>query len=85
VDNTTGLYLISTSQYATLNAINPSVTFTLANSLSGGLTVDIVLPFKAFILQAAPPFAPNTTSYFPLKLAANNTQYTLGRTFLQEA
>ncbi|EPE36619.1 Acid protease [Glarea lozoyensis ATCC 20868] len=85
VDNATGLYLISTSQYATLNAINPSVTFTLANSLSGGSTVDIVLPFKAFILQAAPPFTPNTTSYFPLKLAANSTQYTLGRTFLQEA
>jgi hypothetical protein len=27
----------------------------------------------------------NTTSYFPLKRAANDTQYTLGRAFLQEA
>jgi hypothetical protein len=84
-DNGTGLYLINSSQYATLSAVNPSVTFTLANSAAGGQTVDIVLPFNAFILRAAFPFAPNATSYFPLRLAANETQYTLGRTFLQEA
>jgi hypothetical protein len=84
-DNSTGLYMISSSQSANLSAVNPSVTFTLGNSLSGGQTVDIVLPFNAFILRAAFPFSPNTTSYFPLRLAANDTQYTLGRTFLQEA
>jgi hypothetical protein len=27
----------------------------------------------------------NQTRYFPLQRAANDTQYTLGRTFLQEA
>ncbi|KAL8847290.1 MAG: hypothetical protein Q9221_007666 [Calogaya cf. arnoldii] len=41
-----------------------------------GLTLD---------LQAKPPFAPNATRYFLLQRAANETQYTLGRTFLQEA
>lgn len=85
IDNSTGLYLINSTQYAQLQALNPQVTFTLANSLSGGETVDIVLPFNAFGLPTAYPFTPNDTFYFPLKKAANESQYTLGRTFLQEA
>ncbi|QSZ37620.1 hypothetical protein DSL72_008719 [Monilinia vaccinii-corymbosi] len=61
------------------------VIFSLANTISGGSTVNIQLPFGAFSLQASYPFVDNTTYYFPFKRAANNTQYTLGRTFLQEA
>jgi len=69
-------------------AADPEVTFSIANSLSGGQTVNIVLPFSAFAPKAKYPFIPsNATSpyYFPLRQAANETQYTLGRTFLQEA
>ena len=85
VDNSTGLYLINTTHYTDLKTANPTVTFTLANSLDGGDSVNIQLPFNSFALQASYPFTPNDTYYFPLKKAVNETQYTLGRTFLQEA
>ena len=88
VDNSTGLYLISESKYADLLAVDPQVTFTLANSLSGGQSVNIVLPFKAFALKARYPFLKlsNTTSYyFPLRKSKDDSQNTLGRAFLQEA
>jgi hypothetical protein len=84
-DITTGLYLTNSTHYAQLETINPRVTFTLADSLSGGQTVNIVLPFSAFALPASYPFTPNDTYYFPLEVATNGTQYTLGRTFLQES
>jgi hypothetical protein len=84
-DNAAEKYLMNTTQFTTLSAANPSVSFTLASTITGGSTVDITLPFLAFGLKAAYPFVPNSTYYFPLKRAANSTQYTLGRTFLQEA
>jgi hypothetical protein len=87
IDNETGLYLMNTTQYSALNGADPQpqVTFTLANDLSGGQTVNIALPFSAFALQTTPPFTPNSTLYFPLRQAANDSQNTLGRAFLQEA
>jgi hypothetical protein len=85
IDDSTGLYLINATQFTQLQAANPQVTFTLSNSLSGGETVSIVLPFNAFGLPTTPPFTPNATYYFPLKKAANDSQNTLGRAFLQEA
>ena len=86
IDSTTGLYLINATQYDALTATNPEVMFNLAESYaSGGQTVTITLPFSAFALEASYPFTPNDTYYFPLKKAANETQYTLGRAFLQEA
>ena len=47
--------------------------------------MDIVLPYASFDLLASYPRVLNATKYFPLKRAANESQYTLGRTFLQEA
>ncbi|RAL63573.1 hypothetical protein DID88_003617 [Monilinia fructigena] len=85
LDNTTGLYLINSTQYSLLTKTNPQVTFTLANSLVGGDTASIVLPFNAFALPATYPFVPNHTYYFPLRKSANESQNTLGRAFLQEA
>lgn len=85
LDNNTGLYLINSTQYALLNAANPQVTFTLANSLTGGNTASIVLPFNAFALSASYPFVPDDTYYFPLRKSTNDSQNTLGRAFLQEA
>lgn len=84
-DNETQKYLMNETQYTALSISNPSVTFRLATSTTGGSTADITLPFKAFGLKAAYPFVPNSTYYFPLQRAANETQYTLGRAFLQEA
>ncbi|KAA8575094.1 hypothetical protein EYC84_004307 [Monilinia fructicola] len=84
-NETTSMYLMNSTQYALLSGANPTVTFSLANTISGGSIVNIQLPIGAFALRASYPFVDNTTYYFPLKRAANDTQYTLGRTFLQEA
>ncbi|KAL8853709.1 MAG: hypothetical protein Q9221_001520 [Calogaya cf. arnoldii] len=79
-------YLVNDSLRASLLSRNPSITFTLSNSTSlASPTVDIVLPYAAFDLIAERPLMKNTTRYFPLMRAANESQYTLGRTFLQEA
>ena len=80
------LYTVDDSLHQSLTTSNPNITFQLGNSLTDGPTVDIVLPYASFDLLASPPRVEgNATKYFPLKRAANETQYTLGRTFLQEA
>lgn len=77
------IYTINDTAHSSLESMNPNVTFTLSNN---GKLLDIILPYKAFDLTASVPVIPNgTVNYFPLKRTANDTQYTLGRTFLQEA
>lgn len=84
-DESNDIYTINSTAHTALSAMNPSITFTLSNT--GGQTLDIVLPYAAFDLTATFPVitSGNDTNYFPLKRAANDTQYTLGRAFLQEA
>lgn len=84
-DNESGLYLIDDTLHKTLLAQNASIAFTLGNEVSGGKTVDITLPYQSFDLQANLPFVKNSSKYFPLRRAANDTQFTLGRTFFQES
>ncbi|EME46657.1 hypothetical protein DOTSEDRAFT_70614 [Dothistroma septosporum NZE10] len=86
-DSATGLYLVNDTMHDILLQRNPNVTFSLGQTLTGGSTVQISLPYAAFDLRAQPPYRglSNTTRYFPLRRAQNDTQYTLGRTFLQEA
>jgi hypothetical protein len=83
-DNTTELYLLNSSHQATLKAHNANITFTLGN-LTVGANVNITLPYAAFDLSVSSPIVNNSTPYFPLKRAITSTQYTLGRTFFQEA
>ncbi|KAH0275608.1 acid protease, partial [Aureobasidium melanogenum] len=78
-------YLVNETLHKQLLADDTEVTFTLGQSTSGGQTINITLPYPAFDLELAFPYVANSTRYFPLKRAANDTQYTLGRTFLQEA
>ncbi|OBT73748.1 hypothetical protein VF21_07190 [Pseudogymnoascus sp. 05NY08] len=85
LDDTTGLYLVNDSHHQTLLTENAQVRFRLSDTPTGGEAVTIVLPYSAFDLQAEYPIVTNSSRYFPLKKAANETQYTLGRTFLQEA
>ncbi|KAJ5831702.1 hypothetical protein N7474_000013 [Penicillium riverlandense] len=85
LDSETGLYLVNETQNTQLLNSNAEVTFRLSDVGSGGDAVTIVLPYNAFSLTAQPPLVNNSSYYFPLKRAANSTQYTLGRTFLQEA
>jgi hypothetical protein len=74
-----------------LQNLNLNFTFSLSDASTPSQIVNITLPYAAFDLQLSYPYIPNTTYatgnkyYFPLRQAANDTQYTLGRAFLQEA
>lgn len=83
-DDKTQRYLLNATQHTSLKAMNPSVTFKLGN-LTVGANVEITLPYAAFDLNVSSPIVSQSTSYFPLRRAVNDTQYTLGRTFFQEA
>ena len=84
-NDTARLYTVDDTLHQSLIAKNPNFTFQIGNHETGGPTVDIVLPYASFDLLASYPRVLNATRYFPLRRAANDTQYTLGRTFLQEA
>lgn len=84
-NSTTELYLVNDTLHKKLLSQNASVTFTIGNQTSGGPSLEIILPYASFDLELDHPIVENKTRYFPLKRAANDTQYTLGRTFLQEA
>ena len=86
-DETWNRYLISSSLREKLLQQNATVTFTLGTSPTDGESVDIAFPYAAFDKTIEYPYImnPNSSAYFPLRRAANSTQYTLGRTFLQEA
>lgn len=85
-DPTTDLYIVNNTMHSRLKALNPTVTFRLGNTAyDNGNGTNIALPYAAFDLQASWPIYPNATNYFPIRRAANDSQYTLGRTFLQEA
>lgn len=84
-DEEAGLYVVNETQHNSLLNSNSEVTFRLSDVKSGGEAVRIVMPYAAFDLTAKYPLVKNDTHYFPLKRAANESQYTLGRTFLQES
>lgn len=86
-DNATDLYLVNDAQHTALKAQNASLSFILGNDIQGGATINITFPYASFDLQLTNfyPGINKTTQYFPIRRAANDSQYTLGRTFLQES
>lgn len=84
-DPTTDLYLANDTLRERLLQLNPAVTFKLGNAKFGGDFVNINFPYSAFDQQVSSPLYSSPKNYFPLRRAANATQYTLGRAFLQEA
>jgi hypothetical protein len=86
-DPQTDLYVVNDTVHKQLVSKNPTLTIKLANSLDGAIQnyTNIELPYAAFDLQASYPFYNTTTNYFPIRRAANESQYVLGRTLLQEA
>lgn len=84
-DTNVGLYLVNDTLHELLVSQNASITFNIGNATDGSPTIDITLPYASFDLTADYPIVTNKTRYFPLRRAENSTQYTLGRTFLQEA
>ena len=81
-DNDVQAYLVNDTLHKSLQAQNATVTFTVGRATP---SVNISLPYSAFDLIAEYPLVSNTTRYFPLMRATNESQYTLGRAFLQEA
>lgn len=87
-DPTTDLYLVNDTTRSQLQSLNPTISFKLGNQATidpDGQSVTIDLPYAAFDLQVSYPLYNTSTNYFPIRRAANDTQYTLGRTLLQEA
>lgn len=84
-DSSTQLYLINRSARERLLDLSPEFTFTLAADAESNETASIVLPYAAFDLQMGLPFYNESVNYFPIRRAANESLYVLGRSFLQEA
>ncbi|PNP42249.1 hypothetical protein TGAMA5MH_05931 [Trichoderma gamsii] len=84
-NTTLEMYLVSDSLHSKLTKENPAVTFEVTTPITGGSSFNITFPYASFDLTANPPLLKSSSRYFPLKRAANDTQYVLGRTFLQEA
>ena len=85
-NETAELYFVNDTLHDRLLSKNPNVTFKLG--LPGPTKtneIDIVMHYGSFDLMADYPVANNATRYFPLKQAQNDSQYTLGRAFLQDA
>jgi hypothetical protein len=94
-NNTLDLYTYdgNASQHHVLANSQLSFTFSLSDLSSSPASVNITLPFAAFDLQLTYPAITNSTygdpdaskNYFPLRRALDDSQYTIGRAFLQEA
>jgi hypothetical protein len=84
-DNTTELYLINDTLHESLLKKNPTVSFKVGPQVSGA-SITIDMPYWNFYQTATSAYVGNSSGlYFPLRRAANDTQYVLGRTFLQSA
>ncbi|KAL8668962.1 MAG: hypothetical protein Q9168_006433 [Polycauliona sp. 1 TL-2023] len=84
-NETVGLYIIDDELHQELLTRQPKFTFVLGNSMIGGPTVEIVLPYSSFDLTFKPSYAADPIRYFPLLPSTDDSQLTLGRAFLQEA
>ena len=84
-------YLVNSTVHSNLIKQNANVTFELGSSIGSGPSVNITLPYASFDLELEVGYPDSSlknklpSKYFPLRRAADDTQYTLGRTFLQEA
>lgn len=84
-DPQTDLYVLNSTQHAALVAANPSFTFKIGQTaFDNGNSVSISFPYAAFDLQIGWPVYDRTVNYFPIR-RGNSSQYTLGRSFLQQA
>lgn len=84
-DNVTDLYLVNDTLHNSLVAKNINITFTLGVGTDGGETVDIIFPYRAFDLTVTLSSRNETSRYFPIRRAHNESQFILGRAFLQES
>ena len=83
-NDTASAYWVNDTLHDSLSNSNASVDFKLGIQ-GNSETVNISLPYAAFDLKASYPLMQPSGRYFPLKRAENESQYLLGRTFLQES
>ncbi|KAL8785603.1 MAG: hypothetical protein Q9213_003257 [Squamulea squamosa] len=79
------MYIVSDELHRDLLMRNPTFKFELGQLETGGPTVKIQLPYASLDLKYRADFDAAPIRYFPIQRADNDTQFTLGRTFLQEA
>jgi hypothetical protein len=85
-DNQSDLYLVNDTIHSQLQQNNPTFTFKIGNkAFDDGNGTNIQLPYAAFDLQVGWPVYSTNQNYFPIRRAANESQYVLGRALLQEA
>ena len=78
-------YLVNETLHSQLKTLNASLSFLLQDSENAFNAVNITLPYSSFDLKLGAPHVDGSQRYFPIRRAQNESQYTLGRTFLQEA
>jgi len=83
-NETVQLYLVNDTMHENLVRQNASIIFNLGG-IGSSTSVNITLPYASFDLNASAPLVTPASRYFPLKRAADSTQFVLGRTFFQEA
>ncbi|KAF1976707.1 acid protease [Bimuria novae-zelandiae CBS 107.79] len=81
----TNRYILESKNHTFLQKNDPVLNFTIGSQLTDGPNITIQLPYAAFDLQAGLPIFADTLNYFPIRRAANESQYMMGRVFLQEA
>lgn len=81
----------NSTQHEVLVNWNMTFQFAVSDLPGSSNSVSLSVPYEAFDLQLSYPYpglnatqSSPPTNYFPLRKAENNTQYTIGRTFLQE-
>ncbi|KAF2265545.1 acid protease [Lojkania enalia] len=85
-DTRTDLYLVNSSVHEALQERNPTIVFGLGIDDDPSSMARVSFPYEAFDLEASYPIYTNSSQrYFPIRRAVNESEYTLGRTFLQEA
>ena len=85
-DTNVQAYLVNETLHSALQRQDTSVVLNLGSSSTiPGQGVNVTLPYAAFDLIASAPLLKNSSRYFPLMRGSNESQITLGRTFLQEA
>ncbi|KAF2260015.1 acid protease, partial [Lojkania enalia] len=77
-------YVLTNDAHEELRRLAPNISLTIGTSVSGEESLTIDIPYAAFDQQATYPVFANATNYFPIRRAANDSQYTIGRVFLQE-
>jgi hypothetical protein len=82
-DSVSELYIVNDTIHDSLLARNITVKITLGSTKTPGERVTIDFPYSMFDLRVTYPIYNGVINYFPLRRAVNESQYTLGRAFLQ--